>query len=107
MKRNTQQIAELANSDSSDYSDTFIFRMINYDSEFEHFNEMIDDVANSNPGLLGKERWPNKEENKTAVIYYWDSQKALKKFSKHPIHQEAKQNYKKWYSGYEIIISEV
>ncbi len=107
MKKSSQQINERINNDSPVYSATFIFRIKNYDSEFEHFNEMIDDIANSNPGYLGKERWSNEEENKTAVIYYWDSQKALKKFSKHSIHQKAKQNYQKWYSGYEIIISEV
>ena len=107
MKKSSQQINKRVKNDSPVYSATFTFRIKNYDSEFEHFNEMIDDIADSNPGYLGKKRWSNQDENKTAVVYYWDSRKALKKFSTHPIHQKAKQNYKKWYSGYEVIISEV
>lgn len=107
MKRNAQQLRDLIDADSPVYSATFIFRIKNYDSEFERLNDIIDEVAHSNPGFLGKERWANNEENKRSVIYYWDSLTALKKFSNHPDHQKAKQNYTKWYSGYEIIISEV
>jgi len=107
MERSAQQIKELINSESSVYSATFIFRIKNYDSEFEHLNGIIDEAANSNPGFLGKESWSNDEEKKRSVVYYWDSLEAVKKFSNHPDHQKAKRNYKKWYSGYEIIISEV
>lgn len=107
MQRNARQLNELINNKSSVYSATFIFRIKNYDSEFERLNSIIDEAANSNPGFLGKESWSNEEENKRSVVYYWDSLESLKKFSTHPDHQKAKQNYKKWYSGYEIIISEV
>lgn len=107
MKRSAQQINELINDESPVYSATFIFRIKNYDSEFEHFNNIIDKVANTNPGFLGKESWSNEEENKRSVVYYWDSLESLKKFSNHPDHQKAKQNYTKWYSGYEVIISKV
>lgn len=107
MKKSAQQISELINSESSVYSATFIFRIKNYDSEFERLNDIIDQVANANPGFLGKEGWADNEENKRSVVYYWDSLDALKAFSNHPDHQKAKQNYKKWYSGYEVIISKV
>jgi len=107
MKRSTYQISQLLNSESSVYSATFIFRIKHYDSEFERLNSIIDKAANSNPGFLGKESWFNEEENKSSVVYYWESLEALKKFSNNPSHQKAKQNYKRWYSGYEIIISEV
>src|SRR5699024_2813280 len=107
MKRSAQQISELINSESSVYSATFIFRLKNRDSEFERLNNIIDQVANANPGFLGKEGWSNNEENKKSVVYYWDSLESLKKFSNHPDHQKAKQNYTKWYSGYEVIISKV
>ncbi|NGP90270.1 DUF4188 domain-containing protein [Aliifodinibius halophilus] len=89
------------------YSATFIFRIKNYDSEFERLNNIIDKVANTNLGFLGKESWSNEEENKRSVVYYWDSLESLQKFSNHPDHQKAKQNYEKWYSGYEVIISKV
>lgn len=107
MKRNTQQLTKLLNKESTVYSATFIFRIKSYDSEFERLNCIIDEVAHTNPGFLGKEGWSNEEENKRSVVYYWDSLDSLKKFSNHPDHQKAKQNYKKWYSGYEIVISEV
>lgn len=107
MKRNTQQISNLLNSDSSVYSANFIFRIKNYDSEFDRLNNIIDKVANSTPGFLGKESWSNKKENKSSVVYYWDSLESLKIFSTNPSHQKAKQNYKNWYSGYEVIISEI
>lgn len=107
MNRSSQQISELINSESSVYSATFIFRLKNRDQEFERLNDIIDQVANSNSGFLGKEGWLNNEENKRSVVYYWDSLDALKRFSIHPDHQKAKQNYKKWYSGFEVIISKV
>lgn len=107
MKRNAQQIIDLIQNDNTVYSATFIFQFKNYDSEFENLNEAIDKIAHSNSGFLGKERWFNDGENKQSVIYYWNSMEQLKKFSKHPDHQKAKNNYNKWYSGYEIIISEV
>lgn len=107
MKRNAQKIRELINGESSVYSATFIFRMKNYDKEFERLNDIIDSVANSYPGFLGKEGWSSNEENKRSVVYYWDSLGALKRFSNHPDHQKAKQKYKKWYSGYEVIIAKV
>ena len=107
MKRSTQQISKLLYSKSPVYSATFIFRKKQYDVEFERLNSLIDKAANSNPGFLGKESWSNEEENKKAVVYYWDSLESLKTFSNNPDHQKAKQNYNNWYSGYEIIISEV
>lgn len=68
MERSTQQISELIKSDSSVYSATFIFRIKNYDSEFEHFNELIDDVANSNPGFLGKDGGQIKKKTKQQLF---------------------------------------
>lgn len=109
MKRNTQRIKELIRGDEtpSVYSARFTFRSKEYDQEFKQLNDAIDEVATLNPGFLGKERWSNEEENKKSVVYYWDSLEALKKFSRNPDHRKAKQQYEKWYSGYEIIIANV
>lgn len=107
MKKNKQLIEELISNNKSAYSAAFVFRIKNYDTEFEQLNELIDQAANANPGYLGKERWTNSEENKRSVIYYWESRESLREFSKHPTHQKAKQNYKKWYEGYEVLISKV
>lgn len=107
MKRNSQQITELLNSESAVYSATFIFRLKHVDSEFERLNKIIDQVAVSNEGFLGKEGWSNLEENKKSVVYFWNSLDSLKKFSNHPDHKKAKQHYKTWYSGFEVIISKL
>lgn len=107
MKKNKQHIEELTSNNKSVYSAAFVFRIKNYDTEFEQLNKLIDQAANANPGYLGKERWTNSEENKHSVIYYWKSRESLKEFSKHSIHQKAKQSYKKWYEGYEVLISEI
>lgn len=107
MKKNTKQLSKLIHNEYAVYSATFIFRIKNYDAEFDRLNTIIDEAANSNPGFLGKESWSNKEENKRSVVYYWESLESLKIFSNHPTHKKTKQNYKKWYSGYEIIISKV
>lgn len=107
MKRNIRQIEKLVNSKTPVYTATFVFRIKNSNSEFERLNDLIDQAAKTNSGFLGKERWSNSDENKQSVIYYWKGEESLKKFSKHPIHQKAKQNYTKWYEGYEITIAEL
>lgn len=107
MKRNIERIEKLISNEAPVFSATFVFRVKNYDSEFERLNDLIDQAAETNPGYLGKERWTNNAENKRSVIYYWEEMESLRKFSKHPIHQKAKQNYSKWYEGYEILIAEV
>ncbi|HKK45465.1 MAG TPA: DUF4188 domain-containing protein [Balneolaceae bacterium] len=109
MKRDHHRLKELLHSseNTSVYTASFIFRIKKEDEEFEQFNELIDKAAIENRGYLGKESWKNPEENKKAVIYYWDSLESLKTFSNHPHHKKAKQQYKQWYHGYEVIISEV
>jgi heme-degrading monooxygenase HmoA len=107
MNRDIQTIKERINSEQPVYTATFTFRIKAYDSEFEELNNLIDQAAQSNDGFLGKESWSNEELNKKSVIYYWNSLENLRVFSRNPVHQKAKQNYSKWYSGYEVIISEV
>jgi len=104
-------IQKLKNRNKSDkekiYSASFIFQVKKEDAEFKQFNELINKAARANSGYLGKEKWENPEENKKAVTYYWDSLESLKTFSNHSAHQMAKQQYRQWYHGYEVIISEV
>jgi len=64
-------------------------------------------VATISDGFLGREIWSNEKEGQRAVVYYWSSLEALKKFSNHPAHQTAKKHYQRWYSGFEVIISKV
>lgn len=107
MNRDIQTIKDRIINELPVYTATFTFRMKAYDSEFEEMNDLIDQAAQSNEGFLGKESWSNEKQHKKSVIYYWSSLEDLRVFSRNPVHQKAKQNYSKWYSGYEVIISEV
>lgn len=89
------------------YSAIFIFEPGDYDAEFHRLNGLIDEVARATPGFLGAESWRSPDGSKTNATYYWASLDALKSFSSHPRHLEAKRQYSRWYAGFHIVISEV
>ncbi len=41
------------------------------------------------------------------ATYYWENLEALREFSNHPKHLQAKRQYRQWYDGYHIVISEI
>ena len=89
------------------FSATFTFAPGDYDEEFHRLNALIDRAAEENPGFVAKESWVSPDEARRSVVYYWDSREALKTFSKHPDHIEAKRRYREWYEGYEVFIAKV
>jgi len=89
------------------YSAAFIYEAGNYDAEFHRLNALIDAVARSMPGFLGSESWQTADASRRNATYYWDNLETLKAFSIHPIHQEAKRQYARWYNGYHIVVSEI
>ena len=89
------------------YSAAFIFRPGTYDEEFHRLNGLIDDAANATEGYLGAETWQSADGQTLNATYYWESLDALKSFSAHPHHLEAKKQYSRWYDGYHIVVSEV
>lgn len=107
MKPSTRDIEGRLRDGDPVFSATFNMRVKHYDEEFHRLNDRIDEIAKASPGYLGKEYWANDTENMESVIYYWESLESLKQFSNHPDHRDAKRQYQKWYSGYEIIISRV
>ena len=56
---------------------------------------------------MGKENWMAADGTKRNSVYYWETKEALRQFSQHPQHVEAKQQYQKWYGGFHVFISEV
>lgn len=78
-----------------------------YDAEFHRLNDILDEVARSLPGFLGVESWQAQGSPRRCATYYWADRESLKEFSRHPVHQEAKREYARWYAGYHIVISEV
>ena len=89
------------------YCASFIWEPGTYDAEFDRLNKAINDVAQSLDGFLGSESWQSPDGSKRCVNYYWSDMETLRVFSVHPIHQEAKKQYSRWYKGYHIVISEV
>jgi len=89
------------------YSAQFIFRPGDYDDEFHRLNGLIDEAAEATAGYLGAETWVSKDGDSLNAIYYWETLEALKAFSRHPSHLEAKKQYQRWYDGYHVVVSEV
>jgi hypothetical protein len=42
-----------------------------------------------------------------SVVYYFETQEALRAFSRDETHLEAKRQYTRWYEAYRVVISEV
>jgi heme-degrading monooxygenase HmoA len=89
------------------YSVSFIFEPGTYDARFHELNALIDAAARANAGYIGSESWRSADGKRANATYYWTSLEALREFSSHSQHLEAKRQYKNWYLGYHIVIAEV
>lgn len=89
------------------YSAAFIWEPGDYDAEFHRLNGILEEVARSLPGYRGVEAWQDAGGARRNATYYWDDLDALKAFSVHPVHQQAKRDYARWYAGYHIVVSQV
>jgi heme-degrading monooxygenase HmoA len=88
-------------------SATFIFRPGLYDDEFHRLDAIIMDAALATEGYVGAERWWSEDCSERSVVYYFESQEALRAFSRDETHLEAKRQSKRWYEAYRVVISEV
>jgi heme-degrading monooxygenase HmoA len=89
------------------YSVSFIFEPGTYDARFHELNALIDAAAKDTPGYVGVESWRSADGLRANATYYWASLEALREFSSHPKHIDAKRQYQRWYRGYHIVIAEV
>ncbi|MFC7514802.1 antibiotic biosynthesis monooxygenase family protein [Herbaspirillum sp. GCM10030257] len=85
----------------------FIFKPGKRDAEFDRLNALISEAARATGGFLGEESWQSADGQLLNATYYWDSMEALKRFSSHPKHLEAKREYQHWYGQFHVVISEV
>ena len=89
------------------YSAAFIFEPGQYDDRFHALDALIESAARANPGFLGSENWQSADGKRINATYYWTDLESLKVFSSDPRHLEAKSQYRQWYKGFQIVISEV
>jgi heme-degrading monooxygenase HmoA len=89
------------------FSAAFIFEPGTYDERFFALDALIEEAARATPGFLGAEVWKSADGRLSNATYFWETQEALRSFSAHPKHLEAKRQYTEWYKGFHIVISEV
>lgn len=89
------------------YIAMFIFEPGERDSEFHRLNDLIDEAARATGGLISQESWSEVNGTRINATYYWETLDALKQFSNHPSHLEAKRLYRRWYDGYHVVVAEV
>ena len=86
---------------------TFVFTEKELDADFYRLDALIDAAADATAGFVGKDSWVERDGRRRSAVYYWDDRDALRRFSQHPLHLEAKRQYQRWYGGFHIVIAEV
>ena len=86
---------------------SFIFSPGKYDAAFHELDGKIHAFAESLAGFVGVDRWVSEDGKSRNSIYYFDGMDSVRELSRCPEHLVAKENYKKWYLGYQIVVSEV
>ncbi|MEL7537925.1 MAG: DUF4188 domain-containing protein [Pseudomonadota bacterium] len=86
---------------------SFIFTEKHLDDAFFELDAKIAAAAEATDGFLGKESWVASDGSRRNTVYYWRDKTALQRFSRHPLHLDAKRQYQKWYGGFQVIIAEV
>ena len=86
---------------------SFIFSPGEYDEEFHKLDATIEAYATALTGFVGVDRWVSDDGKSRNSIYYFDGMDSVKQLSRYPEHLVAKENYRKWYLGFQIVVSEV
>jgi heme-degrading monooxygenase HmoA len=85
----------------------FIFQPGTYDDDFHRLDGEIDAFARSLPGFRATETWRSEDGTIVNATYYFDDMASVRQLSQFPQHLEAKDQYQRWYDGYQIVVSEV
>lgn len=89
------------------YAVQFIFKPGTYDEEFHTLDDSIENFVAELPGFLGVEKWVNPETEVKNSIYYFENKEALTTLARFGDHREAKGKVRRWYEGYQVVITEV
>jgi hypothetical protein len=85
----------------------FIFKPGSYDDDFHRLNDQIDQFARSLPGFVRVETWHARETGVINAIYYFTDKESVAQLARFPRHREAKDQVRRWYDGYKIVVSEI
>lgn len=89
------------------YIAAFIYQPGQRDEEFYRLSALIDEIATSLPGFVGVQSWTSADQGLVNASYYWEDEASIQAFARHPRHIEAKRQYRRWYAGYQVVISKV
>ncbi|WP_404937387.1 antibiotic biosynthesis monooxygenase [Pseudomonas sp. JDS08PS003] len=89
------------------YIAAFIYKPGQRDEKFHRLSAIIDDIAISLPGFVGAQSWTSADRTLINASYYWEDEASIQAFARHPRHLEAKRQYRRWYAGYQVVISKV
>lgn len=85
----------------------FIFKPGEYDDDFHRLDGHIGEFARSLPGFVRSETWRAPEGGVVNAIYYFEDRESVAQLARFPQHREAKDQVRRWYEGYRIVVSEV
>lgn len=85
----------------------FIFTQSRDDEEFQALDSAIAAYARALPGHLGVDTWVSRDGSTQNSIYYFSDREALSELAGFPDHLRAKANVEKWYSSYQVVVTEV
>jgi heme-degrading monooxygenase HmoA len=85
----------------------FVFEPGEYDEEFHLLDGQIDVYASELSGFISVHRWVSPDSRLNNSIYFFKDMNSVKDLAKFPQHLTAKQEVKRWYKSYQILITEV
>jgi heme-degrading monooxygenase HmoA len=85
----------------------FVFEPGEYDDEFHSLDAQIDEFATSLSGFISVHRWVSPDGRLRNSIYFFKDMESVRELAKFPQHLTAKQEVKRWYKSYQILITEV
>ena len=85
----------------------FVFEPGEYDDQFHLLDAQIDVFASELSGFISVHRWVSQDGRLKNSIYFFKDMESVKALAKFPQHLVAKQEVKRWYKGYQILITEV
>lgn len=85
----------------------FLFEPGTYDADFHALDGQIDAFARSLPGFISTETWQSQDGRLVNATYYFEDMAPVRELSAFPQHLEAKAQVRRWYEGYQIVVSEV